>query len=212
MTIQTQRFLATTRGRVLVLLRRGPASVNDLAGELGLTSNAIRAHLAALEHDQLVRRAGQRASARRPEVLYALTDEAEGLFPKAYPLLLNLVLDAVGQREPPEAVERLLRDVGRAAAAAQPGAHGRESLRARAEVGVRAIGDLGGVAKLEKSGDGFVIRGYACPIAAVVQRHPQVCRLVETLLSEAIGAPVRETCDRVGVPRCVFAVGPAAMA
>ena len=39
------RFLETTRGRVLAHLRRGPATVEELARTLDLTDNAIRAHL-----------------------------------------------------------------------------------------------------------------------------------------------------------------------
>jgi predicted ArsR family transcriptional regulator len=54
------RFLETTRGRVLAHLRRGPATVEELAQALGLTDNAIRPHLTALERDGLVRQTGVR--------------------------------------------------------------------------------------------------------------------------------------------------------
>ena len=46
-----QRFFSSTRGRILTLLRREKRTVEDLAGELTLTDNAVRAHLATLERD-----------------------------------------------------------------------------------------------------------------------------------------------------------------
>ena len=49
-----ERFFASTRGQIVTLLRRALRTVDELAGELGLTDNAIRAHLAALERDGLV--------------------------------------------------------------------------------------------------------------------------------------------------------------
>ena len=56
----SKRFMETTRGQVLSLLRRGPRTVEELARELDLTDNAIRAHLATLERDGLVTQAGLR--------------------------------------------------------------------------------------------------------------------------------------------------------
>ncbi len=46
--------MASTRERVLDLLWRGRQTVDELARELGLTDNAVRAHLVALERDGLV--------------------------------------------------------------------------------------------------------------------------------------------------------------
>src|SRR5207253_7380278 len=55
-----QRFLDTTRGRVAALLRCEGRTVEELAQALDLTDNAVRAHLAILERDDLVRQAGVR--------------------------------------------------------------------------------------------------------------------------------------------------------
>src|ERR1041385_9434973 len=47
----SRRFLASTRGRIVARLRRGPATVEELALEVGLSENGIRVHLATLERD-----------------------------------------------------------------------------------------------------------------------------------------------------------------
>ncbi|MDF3017510.1 MAG: putative transcriptional regulator [Thermomicrobiales bacterium] len=57
-----EKFFESTRGRMVTLLRRSGRTVEELARALGLTDNGIRAHLAALERDGIVR---QRGSVRR---------------------------------------------------------------------------------------------------------------------------------------------------
>src|SRR5947207_9703432 len=84
-----KRLLASTRGKILVLLRAENRTVNELAAALNLTDNAVRAHLVKLERDGLVQQRGMRRGTRKPHVTYALSAEAESIFPKAYGLLLN---------------------------------------------------------------------------------------------------------------------------
>src|SRR5574340_12073 len=54
------RFMTSTRGRLLSLLRRQAHTVEELAQRLGLSDNAVRAHLATLERDGLVEQRGVR--------------------------------------------------------------------------------------------------------------------------------------------------------
>jgi predicted ArsR family transcriptional regulator len=184
--------------------------VNELAAALELTDNAVRAHLATLDRDGLVVEAGKRPGVRKPETLYALTPEAEQLFPKAYHLLLNRLLDTLSSRLPSEDMASILLEVGRRLAPAQPAPSGPESLHRRAEGAVAALHGLGGLADLQETDGLLVIRGYSCPLAAVVEHHPEVCRLAEALLTEIVGRPVEETCDRSGAPRCGFRIVPSA--
>src|ERR671928_1702040 len=76
-----KRFFASTRGRIVALLRRTARTVDELAAALDLTDNAVRAHLATLERDGLVEQQGVRRGAGKPAAAYALTLEAEHLFP-----------------------------------------------------------------------------------------------------------------------------------
>jgi predicted ArsR family transcriptional regulator len=203
----SNRFLSSTRGQVVQLLRRGEATVNELAEALNLTDNAVRSHLSTLERDGLVRQSGKRTATRKPEALYSLTPEAGQLFPKAYDLLLNQLLHSLESRITPAEKGELLRDVGlRLAGVRAPlsTVSGEAELRKRLKIAVDVLQDLGGLAELEDTRDEFVIRGFSCPLASVVIEHPEVCQLAETLLAEIIGAPVREACIRNGAPRCLF--------
>ena len=201
----SKRFLASTRGKVVQLLRRGSASVSDLAGALGLTDNAVRSHLQTLERDGIVAPSGKRPGVRKPETLYALTPEADQLFPQAYHLLFNHLLDALERRMAPGDVEALLSEVGRDLAATRESKPSSAPLRQRVEKAADLLKDLGGLVEVRENGD-FLIQGYSCPLAAAVEHHPSVCRLAESLLSEVIQAPVTEVCDRSGPPRCAFQV------
>src|SRR5438045_8727510 len=97
-----RRFWASTRGRIILLLRRGSRTVNELAEALGLTDNAVRTHLTNLERDGLVQASGSRPGTRKPNVVYDLAPEADQLFPKMYGLILRSLLDILAEREGPK--------------------------------------------------------------------------------------------------------------
>ena len=200
-----QRFFASTRGQIVSLLRRASRTVDELAAALGLTDNAVRAHLATLERDGLVQQQGVRRGAGKPAYSYALTPQADALFPKAYEPVLGQLLDELGGQMPPEALESLLRAVGRHLAQGQPAARG--DLRARLEAAAAVLGELGGLAEVADCGDDtLVLRGYSCPLSGLVPDHPEVCTLAESLVGALVGAPVRECCDQGDPPRCRFEV------
>jgi predicted ArsR family transcriptional regulator len=205
-----EQFFASTRGRVVTLLRRGGRTVEDLAQALGLTDNGVRSHLAVLERDGIVRQRGtvsRGGGGGKPAYVYELAPEAEALFPKAYVPVLRRLLDVMAEQLGPEETEALLRAVGRRIADEQPVLAG--DVRGRLEVAVAVLGELGGLAELEERDGDLVIRGYSCPLTAVVPGHPEVCRLAEALLTEVAGLPVRENCDRGEIPRCCFEVADA---
>src|SRR6266513_3529280 len=200
-------FFASTRGQIITLLRRSSRTVDELAQALELTHTAVRAHLAALERDGLVNQRSERRGSGKPSSVYDLTPAAEYLFPKSYGQLLDQLLDVLGEHIPADEVETLLREAGRRLAAEWKIPHG--ELRVRLEAAVEVLNELGGLMEQEaakETGEALCIRGYRCPFAAVVREHPEVCRLAETLLSDLVGVPVQEHCERTGSVPCRFVV------
>lgn len=199
------RLVGETRGRLLVLLRRGRKSIADLGVALGVTDNAVRTHIAALERDGLVEPAGvQRDTGGKPARLYGLTDQAEELFPKAYAVVLSALLREIELQDGRDRVLALLRVVGEKAAAAH--ATVAEGLEARVEAAATVLRGLGGDVEVERAGEGWRLCGYGCPLSAVAAEHAEVCALAEALVAEITGRPVREECDRSGRPRCAFRI------
>ncbi|HEX7337183.1 MAG TPA: helix-turn-helix domain-containing protein [Gemmatimonadales bacterium] len=206
MKVWEQRFNESTRGRVIALLRRGTRTVDEMANALGITDNAVRAQLAALERDGLVRQHGLRRGAGKPSFSYALAPEFEPLLSSAYIPLLVRLLRALNERLSQAEIAQLLRSVGRRWAAelrAPPG-----DVRARTVAASALLNELGGVTEVEEHEGRPVIRGYSCPLNLAVKENPRMCLALETLLSELIGKPVRECCERDGEKaRCCFEVG-----
>jgi predicted ArsR family transcriptional regulator len=202
-----QQLLDTSRGKIVTLLQRGASTVDDIASVLGLTRNAVRAQITAMERDGVVERVGRRPGTTRPFHLFQLTTRVEQLLSQAYvPLLMQLV-EVFAHTFPANQVNALMRDAGKGLAnelpfARRPTAPLRERVAAASELLNK---ELGAVTNVEENGR-YVIRGAGCPLAAVTGKHPAVCLAMESLLSEVIGAAVDECCDRTGRPACCFAI------
>jgi predicted ArsR family transcriptional regulator len=201
-----KNFFESTRGQVLGLLRRGIGTVEELAIDLGLTDNAIRAHLATLERDGLVERRGMQRGSRKPHVNYVLTSDAEQLFPKAYSTLFNQLLATLKRRVAAEDLESILNEVAESLAAGNtPEEH--ETVESRAGRAIATFESMGGAPALRKEGGTLVIASVtSCPFDTSVSKHPEVCRLAETFLSEVTGLTVKEHCQKGELPKCSFEV------
>lgn len=203
------RLFASTRGRVVELLRRSAQTVNELAAKLDLTDNAVRLHLSALERDGLVEQEGtKREGAGKPAHVFRTTPAAEALFPKPYDRVLAELLAVLELRHSPEELDRLVREVGRRLGAGAAAASG--DVRERAAHAAAVLTRLGGLAEVQEDEGGLRIQGYSCPLGAVTAEHPETCRLAEALVAELMQTPVVECCDRGERPRCVFRIRGAA--
>ena len=201
-----QRILQSTRGQILQLLRTGEQTVNDLAAALQLTDNAVRAHLLSLERDGLIHQAGTQPGVRKPHATYALTADAEQVFPKAYGPLVDLILTVFSRKLTPKELEAGMREVGRKVANDHLAELQGKSRQQRINAALRILSDLGGAARFEKSEGKHFIRGHGCPLAAATGRHPEACLIAESLLSQVIGVPVKEHCAHQPVPSCCFEI------
>ena len=199
-----QKFFGSTRGRIVTLLRGGPATVEELAGKLHLTDNAVRAHLTTLERDRLIEQKGMRPSVRKPHFEYALTPEAEHLFPKAHDALLNQLLEVLKAHLPADELRSVLREVGRSLAQAQDTPGRAEDLEGRVRQAMKILEDLGGAPRLEIDGKNFVIRSSSCPLSVAVAQHPEVCQVAEALVGFITGRRVKEHCARGETLKCQF--------
>lgn len=201
-----RRFRESTRGRVVALLRRRASTVDELAEALGMTDNAVRSHLTALERDGLVVQEGLRRGpgAGKPAALYALSPNAEPLLSKAYPPVLNAVLDVLATEMPARA-EELMRQVGERLAASAGGPV-TGSLHHRVNAAADVLTALGGDVDVLDDQGTLTIRGCGCPLSAAVARRPEVCRAVEALVSGVSGARMVSACEHGERPRCRFRV------
>lgn len=198
-----ERLTGGTRSKILALLLRGERTVQEVAGEIGVSANAIRGHIASMQRDGLVvQSATRRETGGKPAATYAVSPEADELFPKAYALVLERVIRAVEEELGPEGLEDVLARVGRDGIEVASGTPS-ERVAAAAEL----LGSLGAVVEVVGVPGGFRIEGFACPLSAVAREDARICGVTASVVSAATGAEVRECCDRDGSrPRCAFEV------
>jgi predicted ArsR family transcriptional regulator len=203
--VWSRGFNETTKGRLVSLLRRRSMTVEELAGELGVTDNAVRAQLASLERDDLVRQDGVRRGQGKPSACYSLVSGFETTLSRAYIPLLVRLLRELARNVPEVQIERMLHSLGRdwARDLPRPG----KPPGAAAEVASGILNELGGVTEVVPVPGKHEVRGFSCPLAAAVKENPRVCLVIEALLSELLGVPVHEHCDRATERvRCCFEI------
>jgi predicted ArsR family transcriptional regulator len=198
--------IPSSREKIVRLLRRAQQTVNDLARVLGLTDNAVRANLARLEREGLIREVGRRASVRKPESVYDITPDAERLFAKAYAPALATMLAVMEARLEEKELDIQLREAGRRLAAPYLPSLTGLPLKRRAAKALKILEHLGGLADLEDRDGKTYIRGYGCPFSQVVAEHPKLCLVAQVLVGELLGREVQEQCQRSDRPKCCFLV------
>jgi predicted ArsR family transcriptional regulator len=191
---------------LLALLREGAWTVDDLAARLDLTDNAVRFHLAALEREGGVAKAGvqRRPGAGKPAVLYSLTRAADEAFSRAYAPVLAAFVEELRSLMSGSQLAAFLERVGKRLASGQKATG--DSLRKRVSGASELLNSLGGITVVERSGDDYRIVGRACPLASAVETDPCVCSVVTSLVSSVVDAEVKENCDRSGRPKCCFEI------
>lgn len=204
--LRTQ-LLDSSRGRIVTLLQRGGLTTDDIASALGLTANAVRAQIIAMERDGVVRRVGRRPGLTRPSHIFELTPEVEQLLSRAYIPLLTQLVRVFSAGLPPAQVESLLRQAGGALAdELLMGKRPTGSLAARVSAASEFMNEhLGALTHVEKNRS-YKIQGAGCPLAALTAKHQAVCLAMEQLVSRVAGARVHQCCERSGRPRCCFEI------
>ena len=181
-------------------------TADDLASRLEISASGIRAQLAAMERDGVVQQAGRRPGTTRPSRVFELTPEGEQLLSRAYVPLLTQLVEVLARDLPDDQLETLMRAAGRRLAGELSPRRSPGRLRARVRAASEALNErLGAVTHVEENG-WYVIRGQGCPLSALTEKHPAVCRAMESLVEQVVGASAQECCDRSDRPRCCFKI------
>src|SRR6266852_5294144 len=198
----------STRMEILELLRRrGRSSAETIAGDLGVTANAIRQHLTNLERDGLVVSQPERAGRGRPSLLFVLTERADAVFPKRYGQLATMVLQEVQEMGGPEALDEIFaRVAARHAGAIEKDLEGLEFADKMRRV-VAWIGRAGTLAEQSETVEGVKVTIHNCPFRNTALKFPQVCTITPQLISRLTGAAVSQA-DSIHRrdPYCSFVV------
>ncbi len=188
--------VTVARQRVLDRLkRRDGLSPADLAADLGLTAEAIRQHLAALEADGYVASDTRPPSGRgRPASVWRLTERARALFPDRHAELTVGLLDAMTRAVGPEGVHRIVevraRDQVRQYIGAMPPPSA--SLKSRIEALAKVRSEEGYMAEVRQVGQGeYHLIEHHCPICEAATTCRSLCDSELEVFQRCLGRGVR---------------------
>lgn len=196
----------TVRHRILVYLLKHPdASASHIAHALGSAPAAIRHHLRLLQSDGRVQESGARParSRGRPVKAYRLSERVRG---DNLPMIADTLLTA--GREVPRQEERTTSVLARGLIE-QLGAPEEPTTGARRLAWlIEKLNQFHYEASWEAGDKGPRVLFDHCPYAAIIERHPEICRMDTEALGHALGLHATQTAkleNRLGgQSHCVF--------
>ncbi len=190
----------------LLLENKSGMTMDELSRALGVSKPAVHQHLTALERDGYVARHALVKTGGRPSHVYVLSERGIHLFPKHYAWFSQLLLEQMLEKMGSEAVEKLLYQLGREAAASlRQRLQGKEGTERIHEV-VRIMQEFGYQAKVVEGENGLPeISARNCIYHDLAKAHREVCALDLGLLDGLLeGTVTQRACMVRGGSDCRF--------
>ncbi len=202
--------VTTARQKVLGYLKKNHlASAHEIARALHVTSANVRHHLGILAADGRVAVASERREGRgRPVKLYGLSGVLAG---DNLTMLSDAILDEALKNLSAARSEALLASLA-AALIDRAGLADLSTLplAKRLALAVEKLNDLHYAARWEAGAEGPRMLFGQCPYAAIIGRHPELCRMDAIVVEAVLGRDVQQTAKiRPGadaIPYCIFVI------
>ena len=192
--------MTTARQKILSYLQKTrTASAREIARALQMSAATVRHHLRVLVADGRLEMASvrRREGRGRPEKVFSLPRAALGDNLSA---LSEALLTEAGSGVRMEALARHL--VGDASFASQP-------LAKRLNLTIEKLNQMNYHARWEAGPQGPRFIFSHCPYAALLDKHPELCKMDEAILAEWMGQSAAQIfrIGKEGSSVCMFAVG-----
>ena len=167
----------TRESTLTLLLRQGQMSASLLAGQLGISVQAMRRHLRSLEDEGLVESTQVTTGPGRPSNQWRLTDLGHHQFPDGSENFALGLLHSMAATLPPEAMTSLLRQQATDKAGRYRQTLGTGSLRHRVERLAELRRQEGYVTELHQDTDGqsWCLSEFHCSVQRIAEEYPVVC-------------------------------------
>ncbi|PSN87842.1 transcriptional regulator [Candidatus Marsarchaeota G2 archaeon OSP_D] len=178
---------------ILEIKRRGGITMQEVAEVLGMSKMGAYKHLLKLEGSGLIGRRIVKKSVGRPIHLFYLTDKGKQYFGSADSVVLGNLLEFLKSRGAGGLVSEFLRE--RYAKLAQEYAElfAGKTLEEKVSLLSELRSREGYMAELRRSGRGFELLEYSCPIFKVASVFGEACHLEAKLFSRVLGVDVENT-------------------
>jgi DeoR family suf operon transcriptional repressor len=210
--VPTRQLPAGRRAVLYAVRRRGEATSEQVAEQLGITVSGARQHLSALARDGFVDATESASTAvkrGRRSLVYSATADADAFFPKAYGELTNELLGYVADTDGALLDDLFARRREHRIEGARIRLERKRTLGAKVAELTRILDEDGYLASSEKVGPGvYRIVEHNCAIWAVAQRYGQACTSELEFIRAALdGADVERVQHMVaGARRCAYEV------
>jgi predicted ArsR family transcriptional regulator len=185
--------------------RQGKTTIKELEEVLGVSTTAVREHLAHLQASGLIATSTMRYGPGRPRLVYTLTAKAQGLFPKHYDLLIHLMLQELAAEGGIEKVEQLLERVGARLANEYADRVSSTDIRVRLDELQQTLEAKGIPAEVDTHEEESTIHIHSCPYFDVAREHGEVCTMERQMFEQVLGEEVQlERSIREGHHHCSF--------
>ena len=200
--------MKSTREKILnTLLTKRQATIKQLSEVVGINGISVRHHLINLQAEGLVTAEEQRRGVGRPAFVYRLTEKGMEKFPTNYLKLTNYLLTELEETLSPEEVEATFKRIGKKQAEESTNIDKNQPIEAQLEQLANQLASDRFLLSWKKEGDSIILQSDNCPYLHVGKEHPEICRIDETLFSEALGREVQlETCMLRGDPSCTYKI------
>jgi predicted ArsR family transcriptional regulator len=201
----------TTADRILFLLKtRAPLTAGALARQIGVSTMAIRQHLARLADDGLVAHRDERRSVGRPKRHWQLAEAGHRRFPDNHAQVTVELIGAVERVFGVAGLDRLIAErEGETLARYREALAGLAALPERLERLVALRSDEGYIAELRAEPDGsFLLVENHCPICAAARACRGFCRSELDIFRAVLPGCAIERVDHLlaGARRCAYRV------
>ena len=200
--------MKSTREKILnTLLTQRQATIKQLSEVVGINGISVRHHLINLQAEGLVTAEEQRRGVGRPAFVYRLTEKGMEKFPTNYLKLTNYLLTELEETLSPEELKATFERIGKKQAEESTNIDKNQPIETQLEQLANQLASDRFMLSWKKEGDSIILQSDNCPYLHVGKEHPEICRIDETLFSEALGREVQlETCMLRGDPRCTYKI------
>lgn len=190
----------------LLLRNKSGMTVDELAGRLHITRNAVRQHLAALGNDGLTAPGASRPSGGRPQQLYVLTAKGKEVFPRRYSWFAQLAIEAIEREHGADGLRERLIAIGTRVAEQLRNRHpGLETRGQKVKALAAVMDELGYNARGATAGRAPAIEADNCVFHELAMKNPEICHLDLAMMSAFTGSRIdHQECMARGGNVCRF--------
>lgn len=194
--------------------RNGSATIKELEDLLGITTNAVRQHLQALQADGYIERRQVNSGVGRPHHAYLISAKAHELFACHCDDLALTLLEEVFALEGQERAQVLLGRVGDRLAKRYASSVRGEMLQERVEQLADVLYHRGVLTDINVQDENLIVlHAYNCPYHELAQEHRSICEMDEEVMRKVLGSDVNlSACMMDGHRGCSFVVSKPAVA